>query len=236
MEVSAERARVTAAVVEAAAAGLRTTSRAFTRRNLFHATQRLARRVLDYDEFVAGPLARRLRSGEIAGLLPPPRPTPARRLARELDAYFPAAILLVDRREIIDLFAASGVLVQARVAVVSADGTPAAVVRWLSRGLRAGYRAPIGYLHDAATVIYPFTIEPVATLVEVIAHHAPLDFADFGLPPLGLAAARLPFCRARGMIIELEQVPPAAIITYAARRLARMLPSDPWLAPLRRSP
>ena len=40
------------------------------------------------------------------------------------------------------------------------------------------------YLHDSTTVVYPFALEPVATLL----HHgagAPFVYADIGLPPLG---------------------------------------------------
>lgn len=211
-------------LVDAAAAELRATARAFTRGNLVHAVARRG----------GAPAAveRRLRAGPIDGLLPPPRRPPVRRLPREWDAYFPAAILIVDRPEIVDLFAASGVLVQARLAVVCLDGTPATVVRWLRRGLHAGYRAPIGYLHDAATVLYPFAFEPLRTLVDL---DAPIEFVDLGLPPGGLAASALPFCPdIRAPITELEAPPPPAIVAYAARRLGAMLPRDPWLAPIRR--
>ncbi|HUJ63228.1 MAG TPA: hypothetical protein VLX92_32240 [Kofleriaceae bacterium] len=220
--------------IDAAAASLRRDSRAFTRKNLFFAAARLGG-ARDYDAFVAGPLARRLRAGPIAGLLPAPDPRRTVRLPRECDAYFPAAILLVDRPELVELFAASGVLVQARIAVVCVDGTPRAVVRWLVRGIRAGYRAPVGYLHDAATVLYPFACEPLATLVEVAHARTPIVFRDLGLPPSGLPASALPFHRATGPVVELEAPPPAAIVAYAARQLAAMLPRDPWLAPIRRS-
>ena len=219
------------ALVDAAAAALLADSRAFTRRNLYHAARRLAGNELHYDTFAAG-LARRLRAGELGGLLPPPA-RDVSRVAREHDAYFPAAILLVDRREIVDLFAASGVLVQARMAIVCVDGTPSAVVRWLVRGLRAGYRAPIGYLHDAATVLYPFSFEPLATAVALARRDAPLRFVDLGLPPRGQSSSQLAFCpRMRAPITELEMPPPAAIVAYAARRLGALLPKDPWLAPL----
>ena len=219
------------ATVDAAAAALRTNARAFTRRNLYHETRRQSGETLDYDSFAAV-LARRLRDSDIPGLLPPPSRDTSR-MAREHDAYFPAAILLVDRREIVDLFAASGVLVQARMAVVCVDGTPSTIVRWLVRGLRAGYRAPIGYLHDAATVLYPFAFEPLATAAALGRRETPLQFADLGLPPFGVASSRLPFCpRIHEPITELEMPPPAAIVAYAARRLAALLPKDPWLAPL----
>ena len=219
-------------VIDRAADELRATSAAFTRRNLFHAARRLAGGPDDFERFVAGPLAHRLRRGPITGLLAPRPPARRQRLTREHDAYFPAAILIVDRRELVDVFAASGVLVQARLAVVSTDGTPATAVRWLVRGIRAGFRAPVGYLHDASTVLYPFAIEPLRTLVE--AAKRPIDFVDLGLPPKGLAAAELPFCPPlREPITELEVPPPAAIVAYAARRLAKLLPRDEWLLPLR---
>lgn len=222
------------AVVDQAADALRAGSRAFTRRNLYHAGRRLGV-TGSYEQFVAGPLARRLRGGAIAGLLGEPRADHTRRLPREWDSYFPAAILLVDRRELVDLFAASGVLVQARLAVVCTDGTPATCVHWLRRGLRAGFRAPIGYLHDAATVLYPFALEPLRTLLEVADPRSPIEFVDLGLPPSGLAWSQLPFCpRVAERVIELEQPPPAAIIAYAARKLAKLLPRDPWLSPLDR--
>jgi hypothetical protein len=218
--------------IDRAAGELRATGAAFTPRNLFHATRRLAGGSDDFERFVAGPLARRLRRGPIAGLLVPRPPARPQRLTREHAAYFPAAILIVDRRELVDLFAASGVLVQSRLAVVSTDGTPATVVRWLVRGIRAGFRAPVGYLHDAATVLYPFSIEPLRTLVEVA--KAPIDFIDLGLPPGGLPSTELRFCPPfHEPVTELEAPPPAAIIAYAARRLAKLLPRDEWLLPLR---
>lgn len=224
-------------LVDEAAAALRAHGRAFTRRNLFHAVRRRGRTSIDFDAFVAGPLARRLHAGTIAGLITPRRAARARRLPREWDAYFPAAILLVDRPDLVDLFAASGVLVQARLAVVCIDGTPRTTVRWLQRGLRAGFRAPIGYLHDASTVLYPFAIEPLKTLVEVATPGAPIAYIDLGLPPRGLAATELPFCpRIAEPIVELEVPPPASVIAYAARRLARLLPRDEWLAPLALAP
>src|SRR5487761_2264518 len=111
-------------LIDAAAKGLARSSRVFTRGNLFHATRRRARlpgrpAEGDFEAFCRGPLAARLRIAPISGLLPSPAP-PARapRLPREGDAYFPAGILVVDRTPIVDLFAASGVLVQARLAVV----------------------------------------------------------------------------------------------------------------------
>ena len=218
-------------LIDRAADQLRASSAAFTRRNLFHVVRRMPRGPDDFEEFEAA-LARRLRRGPIPGLLAPPPRARSRRLSCEHAAYFPAAILIVDRTELVDLFAASGVLVQARLAIVSADGTPATIVSWLARGIRAGFRAPIGYLHDAATVLYPFALEPLRTLVEVAT--APIDFIDLGLPPQGLPATELPFCPPIGeLVMELEAPPPAAIVAYAARRLAKLLPRDEWLLPLR---
>ena len=220
--------------IDRAAEELRAGCAAFTRRNLFHAVRRRGGGPDDFARFVAGPLARRLRRGPIAGLLTPGPPARGRRLTREHDAYFPAAILIVDRSELVDLFAASGVLVQARIAVVSTDGTPRTVVRWLARGIRAGFRAPVGYLHDASTVLYPFALEPLATLIEVERGRQPIAYVDLGLPPRGLAADALPFCPPiAAPVTELEAPPPAAIIAYAARRLSRLLPRDEWLEPLR---
>lgn len=218
-------------VIDRAADQLRASSSAFTRRNLFHAARRLPGGPGDFERF-EGALARRLRRGPIEGLLELQPRARSRRLSSEHEAYFPAAILIVDRPELVDLFAASGVLVQARLAVVSACGTPATVVRWLVRGMRAGFRAPVGYLHDASTVLYPFALEPLRTLVEVAT--APIDFIDLGLPPQGLPAGELPFCPPMSEpVTELEAPPPAAIVAYAARRLAKLLPRDEWLLPLR---
>ena len=109
------------------------------------------------------------------------------------DACFPAAILMVDRPTVVDLFVASGALVQARIAVVCVDGTPAHVVSWLRRGLERGHRAPVGYLHDVRTVLYPFLFEPLATMV-ALARGSPIPYRDLGIgpgralsDPLGLA-------------------------------------------------
>lgn len=221
-------------LIDRAADQLRASSAAFTGRNLFHAARRLGARPRDFAAFVAGPLARRLRRGPVEGLLAPRPSARSSRLSREHASYFPAAILIVDRPELVDLFAASGVLVQARLAVVSIDGTPSTVVRWLARGMRAGFRAPVGYLHDSTTVFYPFAIEPLRTLVEAVGPRGAIDFVDLGLPPAGLAAGELPFCPPMTEpITDLEAPPPSAIVAYAARRLAMLLPRDEWLLPLR---
>ena len=223
-------------VVDRAAARLRASSRAFTRRNLFHEVRRLAGRraaPASFDAFIAGPLAERLRAGAIDGLLPPPAPVERRgRLPREWDAYFPAAVLMVDRREVRDLFVASGVVVHARLAVIAADGSPAPVVAWLRRGLRAGYRAPFGYLHDASTVLYPYLLEPFATLVDVL-EGEPAPVIDLGLGPDGLSRRALGATDGGDeRVFELEAVEPWLLISWAMRQLVALQPRDAWLEPL----
>jgi hypothetical protein len=226
---------VNRALIDRAADDLRATSRAFSRKNLYHAAARRLRAAPPtFAEFCNGPLARRLGAGPVAGLLPPPNPRRSRPLPpREWSAYFPAAILMVDRAEIVDIFAASGALVQARVAPVCIDGTPRHVVRWLCDGLRAGHRAPVGFLHDAATVVYPYLFEPLATLV-ALSRGAPLPYRDLGLPPGG--GLRDPLGLARPYerrVRELEELPPASLVAYAASGLLSALPHDAWLAPIR---
>ncbi len=230
---------VTPLAIDSAAAALRCESRAFTRRNLFHAVRRVACTQgqpppTDFDEFCAGALATRLRAGPVAGLLPLPTTASRRRVPSEWEAYFPAAILLVDRVALVSLIAASGALVQSRVAPIALDGTPAHVVGWLRRGFLAGQRAPIAYLHDAATVVYPFVHEPLATLIAET-HGDPLPYRDLGLPPDGLLAGSFPFASALipdEPIVELEQLPPAALVAYAVRGALALVPPDPLLAPL----
>lgn len=224
-------------VVEAAAAALRADNRAFTSRNLFYAVRRTAERSrrsfeMEFESFRSDLLAPRLNAGPLPGLLPEvPDLDQGARLPREWDAYFPACILVVDRAELVPLFAASGVVVQARMAVVTLDERPRHVVSWLRRGLRAGHRAPIGYLHDAATVVYPFASEPLATwarLRERREGEAP--FRDLGLPPQGLTFER--FELDGGPLLELEEPSPHAVIAYAARATLAMLAPDPMLFPL----
>ena len=225
------------AQLDAAADELRSASRAFSARNLYHAACRRHRGPApSFEAFRRGPLARRLRAGPVAGLLADPAPRARRAgaaLGEEWAAYFPAAILLVDRPAIVDLIAASGALAQARVAPVCVDGTPRPVVRWLCDGLRQGHRAPVGFLHDAGTAVYPFLFEPLATLV-ALPRSGPLDYRDLGLPPGG--GLRDPLGLARGYerrVRELEQLPPASLVAYAMGELLSALPPDPWLSPLR---
>lgn len=152
--------------------------------------------------------------------------------AREWDACFPAAVLLVDRPEVVDAIVATGVVVQARIAVVCVDGSPARVVSWLRRGFCLGHRAPVGYLHDAGTVLYPFLIEPLATLVAA-QRGRPIAYRDLGIgpgrplrDPLRVATARA--ARAR----RLSEVPASSLAAYAAQELLRMVPPDPLLLPM----
>lgn len=223
--------------IEAAAAELRATSRAFTRAGLYHAALRAQpdlRARWPFERFCEVALAPRLRKGPISGLLPiPSRPRIARSglAPREWNAYFPAAILIVDRPAIVDLFVASGVLVQARIAVVCVDGSPRHVVSWLTSAARRGHRAPVGYLHDARTVLYPFSFEPVATLVHVSRGES-IVYRDLGIgpdrtlhDPLGIARAYAAGAR------ELEELPPCSLVAYAVEGLLQMVASDPMLLP-----
>ncbi len=198
--------------IDRAAKRLLGSCRAFTSKNLFHELRREDAR------FAMSPEAfeRMMRRRPIPGLVGLRRAPRARPVPREWDAYFPAAILVGDRPAIVDLFAASGVLVQSRVAVVSLDGYPHHVTAWLARGLRAGHRAPVGYLHDRSTVAYPFAFEPLATFVEV---GVPL-YRDLGLPP-------------DGDIAELEEIRPHALVQRSIRSLLGLCPRDAMLVPLK---
>ena len=142
----------------------------------------------------------------------------------EQRAYYPAAIILVDRPEVVDLFAASGALIQARVAVVDARGYPRHVLRWLVTGARAGHRAPVGYLHDEATVLYPFLFEPLATFVARDPAH---PFRDLG------------FFQGRGFldpvkkrrVHRLADATPSALVSFAVRGVIDMIEPDLVLSP-----
>jgi hypothetical protein len=154
-----------------------------------------------------------------------PRSTGAIALARGWDARFPAAVLLVDRAPILKLLMGSDAILSARIAVVCANEEPGAVVASLKRGFRAGERAPVVYIHDAATVLYPFTIEPVATLARRKGSE-PLVYRDLGLPPLGATPRRfgdatLPRDEP---LFHLEAIPATTLVRYcidSALRLAR---------------
>ena len=198
---------------------------AFTRRNLLYAVRRELDAPVTEAEFDVA-LRRRLTRSSIPGLLPERCRWPSRRLTREWDAYFPAAILLVDHPAILDLFVASGILAAARLAVVCIDGTPSTVIAWLRRGFRAGLDAPIAYLHDAATVIYPFLFEPLATRMR-FSCDKPVSYVDLGCSPRGTGAVRFgdPSLPEGESILDLEAVPPAALVRYAATLRAR---PGPW--------
>jgi hypothetical protein len=130
---------------------------------------------------------------------------------------FPEAVLLVDRPAIARFFRAS------RLAVVCIDGSPRALVARLQRGFRAGERAVVLYVHDAATVVYPFALEPVAT---ALAHGPPgsLVFADLGLPPLGATARRFGDARfsTTKLIFTLDAIPPATLVKYCEDEAQRL--------------
>ena len=208
-------------LIDVAAGALRAGAPVFTRRNLFHAIRRARGAAMTEAGFDAA-LRRRLSRGALPGLLPARRrPRP---LARGWDACFPEAVLLVDRPVIRDLLAASRVIAPACLTVVCIDGTPSTVVAWLQRGFRAGQRAPVLYLHDAATVVYPFTLEPLVTRV---AHRGsePVGYADLGLPPLGATARRFddPTLPGDEPIFELEAIPPRTLLRYCTRAATRLV-------------
>ena len=201
--------------IDRAAARLRETLPVFTRENLRHASG------LSPAAFDAALAKKR---GRVEGLVRPTRGEGPRLSAEEKRAYYPAGILLVDRPALVDLFAASGALIQGRVAVVSTSGEPRHVVDWLVAGARAGRSAPVGYVHDATTVLYPFFFEPLATLGRA---RVPVRFRDLGLRPG--RGFRDPYTRKRAY--DLEAVTPAALVTYAVRAVLEMVQPDLMLAP-----
>jgi len=223
--------------IDTCAAGLRAGAGAFTRRNLFFAVRRARAGDLDEGRFEVA-LRRRLSVAPLPGLLPTRCEWTPRRLTREWDAYFPKAVLLVDRPAILDLFVASGAMPNARLAVVCLDGSPKPVVQWLRRGYRAGRRAPVLYLHDASTVAYPFSFEPLAAFVQQ-GGDEPVAYRDLGLPPLGASTRRFtssddPSLPASEVLFDLEAVPPATLISYVMRRVLKAVPGDPNMLPLAR--
>ena len=223
--------------IDAAARALRAEGGCFTARNLYWALRRAGHDPGSLDALRRGPLAARLERGPLGGLLGDERWDGAP-LAREYEAYFPQAVLLVDRPGVLGLFVASGALSTAKLAVVCLDGSPRHVVRWLARGFRAGHRAPVGFLHDSATVVYPFLVEPLASLVNAVGDAERLRYRDLGLPPRGLRAGRFPFSEELGAdepVVELEALPPRALVAYATRAMLAMVPGDPRMAPIRRA-
>jgi hypothetical protein len=211
-------------LIDLSAESLRAELPAFTRRNLFHAAVRARGAAMTEAAFDAA-LRRRLSRGALPGLLPERCRWPPRRLGRGWDACLPKALLLVDRPAIVNLFAASGAVSFAELAVVCVDGTPAPVVAWLERAFQAGHRAPVLYLHDAATVVYPFTLEPFATLLR---HRGdgPVVYRDLGLPPLGATGRRFrdPRLPSEELILDLEAIPPATLVRYCAEAARRLAP------------
>jgi hypothetical protein len=216
-------------LIDIAADTLRAGAPRFTRGNLFHAARRARGAELTWAQFGAA-LRRRLARGSLQGLLPAEGRRRTRRSAGEGAADLPVAVLLVDRPAVVDLFLANAALLPPRTEVVCVDGTPSSTVALLTRGFRAGRRASVLYLHDAATVIYPFNLEPVATLVR---HRGddPVRYADLGLPPLGAAARRFgdPALPADEPVLELEAIPPATLLRYAHRAVSQLVAGDPGL-------
>jgi hypothetical protein len=96
-------------------------------------------------------------------------------------------------------------------------------VQPVKRGSRDRRDADIGYLHDAATVLYPFAFEPLRTLVA----RGDVRFRDLGLRPG--RGFRDPEKRSR--ILKLASVSPSALVTYAVRSVLSMLAGDAMLAP-----
>ncbi|HEY1697026.1 MAG TPA: hypothetical protein VGG39_32930 [Polyangiaceae bacterium] len=221
-------------LIDECAQALRAGAGAFTRGNLAHALRRRVGREIAGPELDAALRSRRSR-GALPGLLPTACRWRSPPLGPEWDAYFPKALLLVDRPAILDLFVASGAIPSSRVAVVCIDGTPASVVAWLARGFRSGRRVPVAYLHDAATVVHPFTIEPLVGLARDPGAK-PTDYRDLGLRPLGVPARRFHDSTVPDdeCLRELEALPPAALVRYGIRAAARMAPGDANMLPLRR--
>jgi hypothetical protein len=207
-------------LVAAAATELHRDAKAFTRGNLVHAVRR-ARGGRSSAEAIERAVTRALSGDSLPGLLPARCRWTARDLAFPGDP--PAGVLLVDRRPVLDLFVACRGLTDMRIAVVCLDGHPSSVVGALRRAIRGGLDLPICYAHDAATVVYPFTMEPLASLL--FARGAPaMRYADLGLSPLGTRAQRFedPRLPDDEIVFELEALPPSTLIRYCARQMARL--------------
>lgn len=219
--------------IDDSAAALRAEAPAFTRRNLLYAVRRALGSNVTEAELEVALRKRRLAKGPLPGLLPARCRWRPRSLTREWDAYFPKAVLMVDRPAILDLFVASGMIAVARLAVVCVDGSPSPVVAWLQRGFKAGRRVPLVYLHDSASVLYPFAVEPLATLIRSRGDE-PLVYRDLGLPPRGANARRFddPVLPADEPIVDLEALPPATLVRFGAVAALRLVPIDPQMLPL----
>jgi hypothetical protein len=206
------------AVIDEAAEALSEGAPVFTKRNLFFAARRLRGSTMTEARFRAE-LTRHLVTRRVPGLLPDTGGAQARRKSGVL---FPEVVLLVDRPELVRLLVALSIG-DSGVAVIAVDGTPASLVDTLKAGFRKGRRAGVLYLHDATTVVYPFVLEPLATLMQR-QRTRPVPYVDLGLPPLGAPGRRFgdPTLDGGEPIVDLEEIPPAALLRYcveAARRL-----------------
>jgi hypothetical protein len=134
---------------------------------------------------------------------------------------------MVDRPATLARLAKTDAIARAGIDVVCIDGTPRSLVARLVRGFRAGLRAPVLYLHDAASVVYPFAIEPLATLVHLHGGE-PLVYRDLGLPPLGATARRFgdPALRKEEPILELKAIPPTTLARYCVRSVSSLVRDD----------
>jgi hypothetical protein len=195
----------TRTLIEACATGLYAQAPGFTRLNLFFAVRRVAPTITT-QQFEAAV------SDRLPGLI---RDRAWRPRLDRLKVW-PPVLLVVDRPSLPRLFAQCGVL-PSTLAVTCIDGTPAPVIEWLRRGFRRGRRSAVLYLHDSTTVVYPFALEPVATLLQ---HGSgdPFVYADIGLPPLGAPARRFGDASLGDALIhDVEAIPPAALLRYCAR-------------------
>jgi hypothetical protein len=152
----------------------------------------------------------------------------------------PDVVLLVDRPSIVRLLDAALAVDGVSIATVCIDGTPRARVARLRALLRdePAHRTAVLYLHDAATVVYPFAIEPVATLAATRDESAgDIVYVDLGLPPAGAPARRFadPTLPADKPILELERIPPGTLARYCAEAVRRCVTAMPG-ADLRRAP
>ncbi len=195
----------------------------FTERQLYHAVRRLRGTTLREGTFHRA--LRGLLSREpLRGLLPERPSRGPSAIGQEAVTCLPEAVLFVDRRAILDVFVACGVAASGEYAVVSPlDGYPSCVITLLSNAFREGHRIPVVYLHDAATVVYPFVVEPLASLVEQ-QDPRPLPYADIGLPPLGASPRRFGDARLPPdeLILELEALPPRTLVRYATEAADRL--------------
>jgi hypothetical protein len=208
--------------IEASAAALRMQASVFTQQNLYFAVRRSHGGAIDEEAFDAA-LRARLARGPMPGLLPAPLRARSRTLVHPRNDETANVVLLVDRAAILDLLAAmaaDGSHALTGTAVVCIDGSPAPLVARLVQRFRGGWSLPVLYLHDAATVVYPFAIEPLATLVSQQGERS-IVYRDLGLPPLGASARRFrdPALSPDEPILHLEEIPPLALARYCAKAI-----------------